>query len=67
MSLYVHCDTEEEIDALFAQLARDGQIFMPLDRYPLSAKFGWLSDRFGVSWQLSLEDGSNTQRVSQVL
>jgi len=30
---------------------------MPLDQYPFSRKFGWLSDKFGVSWQLSLEDG----------
>jgi len=58
MSLYVRCDTEEEIDALFAKLAQDGQILMPLGRYPFSAKFGWLSDRFGVSWQLNLEGGS---------
>ena len=57
ISLYVHCDTEEEIDAVFAKLSQDGQIFMPLARYPFSKKFGWLSDRFGVSWQLNLEDG----------
>ena len=58
MSLYVRCDTEGEIDALFANLAQDGQVLMPLDRYPFSAKFGWLSDRFGVSWQLNLEGSS---------
>jgi predicted 3-demethylubiquinone-9 3-methyltransferase (glyoxalase superfamily) len=55
MSLYVRCATEEEIDAVFATLSQDGQILMPLDRYPFSQKFGWLTDRFGVSWQLSLE------------
>ena len=55
MSLYVRCDTEEEIDRVFATLSQDGQILMPLDRYPFSQKFGWLADRFGVSWQLSLE------------
>jgi predicted 3-demethylubiquinone-9 3-methyltransferase (glyoxalase superfamily) len=55
MSLYVRCATEEEIDAVFATLSHDGQILMPLDRYPFSQKFGWLTDRFGVSWQLSLE------------
>jgi predicted 3-demethylubiquinone-9 3-methyltransferase (glyoxalase superfamily) len=58
ISLYVRCDTEEEIDRVFATLSQDGQILMPLDRYPFSKKFGWLSDRFGVSWQLSLEDNS---------
>jgi len=55
MSLYVRCATEEEIDSVFATLSQDGQILMPLDRYPFSQKFGWLTDRFGVSWQLSLE------------
>ena len=56
MSLYVRYATEEEIDTVFAKLSQDGQIFMPLDRYPFSQKFGWLSDKFGVSWQLSLEN-----------
>jgi predicted 3-demethylubiquinone-9 3-methyltransferase (glyoxalase superfamily) len=55
ISLYVHCETEEEIDSVFAKLSQDGQVLMPLDQYPFSQKFGWLSDRFGVSWQLSLE------------
>ena len=31
-----------------------GQVFMPLDRYPFSDKFGWIADKFGVSWQLNL-------------
>ena len=55
ISLYVRCDTEEEIDAVFSKLSQDGQVLMPLDRYPFSRKFGWLSDKFGVSWQLNLE------------
>jgi predicted 3-demethylubiquinone-9 3-methyltransferase (glyoxalase superfamily) len=58
MSLYVRCATEEEIDSVFATLSQDGQILMPLDRYPFSQKFGWLADRFGVSWQLSLDQSA---------
>lgn len=54
MSIYVNCETEAEIDRLFAELSHAGQILMPLDRYPFSEKFAWISDRFGVSWQLSL-------------
>ena len=33
-----------------------GQILMPLDNYGFSQRFGWLNDRFGVSWQLNLAD-----------
>ena len=54
ISLYVRCADEAEIDRVFAALSAGGQILMPLDQYPFSKKFGWLSDRFGVSWQLSL-------------
>jgi predicted 3-demethylubiquinone-9 3-methyltransferase (glyoxalase superfamily) len=55
ISFYIFCDTEEEIDRLFAALSANGKIFMPLTPYPFSKKFGWVEDRFGVSWQLSLK------------
>ena len=54
ISIFVDCDNEKEIDHLFAALSRDGQILMPLDKYPFAKKFVWLADRFGVSWQLRL-------------
>lgn len=55
ISLYVSCDTSEEIEHLFAQLSEGGSVLMPLSSYPFSEKFGWLVDKFGVSWQLTLE------------
>lgn len=58
MSLYVKCQSEDEIDRLFAGLSQDGAVLMPLGAYPFSPKFGWLADRFGVSWQLTLADGA---------
>jgi predicted 3-demethylubiquinone-9 3-methyltransferase (glyoxalase superfamily) len=54
MSLFVTCESEQEIENLFVRLSAGGRVMMPLDNYPFSAKFAWLSDRFGVSWQLSL-------------
>ncbi|MBK5346247.1 VOC family protein [Bacillus sp. TH22] len=54
MSLYVTCDTEEEIETVFNKLAQDGKVLMPLGSYPFSNKFGWLNDKYGVSWQLTL-------------
>jgi predicted 3-demethylubiquinone-9 3-methyltransferase (glyoxalase superfamily) len=55
MSIFVTCETEAEVDALFARLLDGGQVLMPLTAYPFSPKFGWLNDRFGVSWQVSLK------------
>jgi predicted 3-demethylubiquinone-9 3-methyltransferase (glyoxalase superfamily) len=57
ISFYVTCETEAEIDRLFAKLSQDGQVLMPLAAYPFSPKFGWVADQFGVSWQLSLAQG----------
>lgn len=53
-SIYVNCDTEAEIDALYHKLLEGGQALMPLGDYGFSKKFGWMSDQFGVSWQLNL-------------
>jgi predicted 3-demethylubiquinone-9 3-methyltransferase (glyoxalase superfamily) len=55
ISLFVQCETGEEIDRLYGKLSDGGQALMPLGNYGFSEKFGWISDRFGVSWQLNLE------------
>lgn len=52
-SVFVEFENEEELDEAFRRLCAGGKILMPLDNYGFSRKFGWLSDRFGVSWQLS--------------
>ena len=54
ISIYVKCENENEINTLFEKLSKNGQVFMPLNRYPFSDKFGWLSDKYGISWQLNL-------------
>jgi predicted 3-demethylubiquinone-9 3-methyltransferase (glyoxalase superfamily) len=56
VSLFVDFASAEELDAAFTKLAEGGQIFMPLDNYGFSRRFGWCSDRFGVSWQLNLPE-----------
>ncbi|MGB0086112.1 MAG: VOC family protein [Rhodomicrobiaceae bacterium] len=54
ISLFLRCESETDIDRLFSELSRGGQIFMPLDGYPFAKKFAWVADRFGVSWQIIL-------------
>lgn len=54
VSFYVSCATAAELDAIFDKLAEGGQTLMPRGEYPFSKRFGWVNDRFGVSWQLTL-------------
>lgn len=54
MSLFIELDDESDLDHAFAQLAAGGEELMPLNNYGFSRKFGWVNDRFGVSWQLNL-------------
>ena len=57
ISLIVSCGSVKEIDTLWAALMEGGTALMPLDAYPFSRRFGWVQDRFGLSWQLMLVDG----------
>jgi predicted 3-demethylubiquinone-9 3-methyltransferase (glyoxalase superfamily) len=52
ISFFVHVDTAGEADRLFAALADGGEALMPLDAYPWSERYGWVKDRFGVTWQV---------------
>lgn len=54
ISFFVVCESEPEIDALWAGLTAGGHILMELGKYDWSAKYGWLQDKYGVTWQLSL-------------
>ncbi len=54
ISLFVECESEAELDSAFSRLSEGGAVLMPVGNYGFSARFGWLTDRFGVSWQLNL-------------
>jgi len=53
-STFVDFDSASELDRAFDSLSNGGQTLMPLGDYGFSKRFGWLVDRFGVSWQLNL-------------
>jgi predicted 3-demethylubiquinone-9 3-methyltransferase (glyoxalase superfamily) len=52
VSYMVYCPTAAEVDAIWNRLIDGGHALMPLDTYPFSERFGWLNDRYGVSWQI---------------
>lgn len=54
MSLFVEFNDPAQLSEAFEVLSEGGEVAMPLDDYGFSPLFGWLQDRYGVSWQLSL-------------
>jgi predicted 3-demethylubiquinone-9 3-methyltransferase (glyoxalase superfamily) len=54
ISFYYVCETNDEIDRIWKAFTKEGEIMMELNKYPWSEKYGWVSDKFGVSWQFAL-------------
>ncbi len=54
ISFFVNCNTKEEVDEYWAKLSEGGKALMPLDKYPFSEHYGWIQDKYGLSWQLIL-------------
>ncbi|MBE9597820.1 VOC family protein [Pedobacter sp. MC2016-24] len=52
ISFMVICETEAETEKYWSELIKEGKAFMALDTYPWSSKYGWVEDKYGVSWQL---------------
>jgi predicted 3-demethylubiquinone-9 3-methyltransferase (glyoxalase superfamily) len=59
-------EARERLDRIWAQLADGGNELMPLGEYPFSKRYGWVEDRFGVSWQLILSSPEGEPRPSIV-
>ena len=55
-------DARQRLDALWGALSEGGKALMPLQEYPFSKRYGWVEDRFGVSWQLILTDPGGEDR-----
>jgi predicted 3-demethylubiquinone-9 3-methyltransferase (glyoxalase superfamily) len=55
-------DAREALDLLWEKLSEGGTTLMPLDRYPFSDYYGWIADKYGVTWQLILTDPTGEPR-----
>ncbi len=53
-TLWVCCETKGEMDDAFSKLADGGQVLTEVGSHPFNDYYGWVTDRFGDSWQLSL-------------
>ncbi len=52
ISFHVKCQTKGEVDAIWEKLSPGGQVLMELGTYPFSERYGWVQDKYGLSWQI---------------
>ncbi len=62
ISLFVTFDNEAEIEEVWNKLIDGGSALMAYDTYPWAQKYGWLQDKYGLSWQLSFSEHHQTEK-----
>lgn len=67
ISFFVVRGSEEEVDRLWKALSEGGAALMPLDAYPWSERYGWVRDRYGLTWQVSLGDPEACRTITPSL
>jgi len=55
-------DAKIRIDEVWAKLSEGGKVLMPIDKYPFSERYGWIQDKYGLSWQLILTNPKGEER-----
>jgi len=54
ISFFITFISDKDLDIAWNQLVEEGKVLMPIDTYPWSNRYGWLEDKYGVSWQFTL-------------
>lgn len=68
VSFHVKYATKEGVNATWNRLVEGGKVLMPLDSYPFSERYGWLEDKYGLSWQIIHAGGQPlTERIVPAL
>jgi predicted 3-demethylubiquinone-9 3-methyltransferase (glyoxalase superfamily) len=63
ISFFYNCESEAQIDELWARLSEGGTVLMSLGSYPFAPRYGWVADRYGVNWQLILPSAAPRQKA----
>ena len=59
-------EARKTLDSAWDKLSKGGTVLIPLDRYPFSERYGWLQDKYGLSWQLILTNPEGDPRPAIV-
>ena len=63
ISFFVYCESDSRIEMLYKKLSENGSVLMPLEKYDWSPKYAWVRDKFGLSWQLTVEKINSPQKI----
>lgn len=63
VSFFILVKDEPEIDRLWKKFSDGGKVLMELNKYDWSKKYGWVEDKFGLSWQIILAEGDIKQEI----
>ena len=68
ISFIISCNTLGEVDKYWNKLIQDGIALMPIDSYPFSERYGWVCDKYGLSWQIMyVGDAEIKQKITPAL
>ncbi len=62
ISLFVYSGSVAETNRIWDILKDGGDVYLPIGTYPWSERYGWLKDRFGMTWQIA-STGKNDREV----
>jgi predicted 3-demethylubiquinone-9 3-methyltransferase (glyoxalase superfamily) len=54
ISFFAECVSVDETNKIWDKLMGGGKALMPIDKYPWSERYGWVQDKFGMTWQIML-------------
>jgi predicted 3-demethylubiquinone-9 3-methyltransferase (glyoxalase superfamily) len=55
-------NAKSRIDEVWSKLVEGGKVLMEIDKYPFSERYGWVEDKYGVSWQLIFTNPEGEER-----
>ncbi len=63
ISFFINSGSKAQLKAIWDGMLEGGQVRMPLQDYPWSSFYGWIQDRFGVNWQLMLDQNEDNPQL----
>jgi len=62
ISFFAECVSINETNEIWDKLMEGGKALMPIDKYPWSERYGWVKDKFGMTWQIMLSSKKDAER-----